>query len=61
MSKLEEIRDTVLRQIRPKPSEVEEGFRVFNRIKQSIQKVARKKELGLAFIDLEGSFGKKQT
>ncbi|MFW9830326.1 MAG: hypothetical protein ACFFD8_00910 [Candidatus Thorarchaeota archaeon] len=61
MSKLKEIRDSVLRQIRPIPSEVEKGFRIFNHIKQSIQEVAEKKEVELAFINLEGSSGRKQT
>lgn len=61
MFELEEIRNNILRQIRPLPSEVDEEFRVFRQIQQSIQKVARKKKLNLAFIELEGSSGKKQT
>lgn len=61
MSELNEIRETILEQIRPSPFEVEESYIIFNQIRQAIALVAEKKRIEIAFIELEGSSGQKQT
>ena len=61
MSALRKIRSTILNQIRPSQSEIKEGFEIFNRIKRAIQHISDMKEVEVAFINLEGSSGRKQT
>ncbi len=61
MTVLNNIRDTVLEQIRPTESEVEKTLNVFKKIQSAIQHISKKKKVNLAFIELEGSSGRKQT
>ena len=61
MFSLQKIRSRILDQIRPTKLEIDESFRVYAKIKESIQRVAKDRKLDLAFIELEGSSGRKQT
>ncbi len=61
MPVLNEVRENILRQIRPTPFEVEESYKIFNQIRQAIALVAEKKGIEITFIELEGSSGRKQT
>ncbi len=61
MFSLQKIRTSILDQIRPTQFEIDESFRIYSKIKESIQSVAKDRKLELAFIELEGSSGRKQT
>ncbi|MFX0169236.1 MAG: hypothetical protein ACFE89_07770 [Candidatus Hodarchaeota archaeon] len=61
MLSLQQICENVLDEIRPTRSEIEESYRVFLKVKERLQQKADEKRLEIAFIELEGSSGPKQT
>jgi tRNA CCA-adding enzyme len=61
MFPLQQIRSRILDQIRPTQLEVDESIQIYSKIKKRIKHVAKEQELDLAFIELEGSSGRKQT
>jgi tRNA nucleotidyltransferase (CCA-adding enzyme) len=61
MLNLQDIRKNILERIRPTQSEINKGRDVFARVQQAIQQKATEKGIEVAFVELEGSAGIKQT
>jgi tRNA nucleotidyltransferase (CCA-adding enzyme) len=61
MSSFQRIRESVLEKIRPTQSEIDEGQKVFSKVQTALQQKAEEKGFEVAFIEVEGSAGIKQT
>lgn len=61
MNPLLKIREEVLKQITPTKDENKRGYEIFSQLKKAIYQVTNQRKLEIAFIELEGSFGRKQT
>jgi tRNA nucleotidyltransferase (CCA-adding enzyme) len=61
MPSLEEIREEVLTQLRPTSEEITKAKSIYEKIRISLQEIIIDTKLQVAFIQLEGSAGRKQT
>ena len=61
MPNLQRVREITLDRIRPTQSEIDEGHRIFSKVQLALQQKAKAEKVELAFIELEGSAGIKQT
>lgn len=61
MPRLTVIREQILQQLRPTPSENDQVHKTFEHLKEAVERTARKQQLEVSFICLEGSAGRKQT